>query len=108
MKEVSSLQVIGLIAVTATAACSGGDDSSSPSPAADSGAADAATDSGAVDTAGDSGAADAAPLSPDCQSLYTCCVGPATQSPQFCTGLVAGGGCGTWLQSYAQAGIQCK
>jgi len=63
-------------------------------------------DLGSSSTA-DSGVADAAPPSPECQRLYNCCVGPAAQTAQFCTGLVAQGICGVWLQSYAQAGIQC-
>jgi hypothetical protein len=57
--------------------------------------------------AADSEAAEAAPLSADCQRLYNCCVGAAAQTPQFCTGLVGQNICGTWLQSYAMAGIQC-
>jgi hypothetical protein len=71
-----------------------------------SGEVGAGVDSGAQ-PAVDSGAADAAPLSPDCQRLFNCCVGPAHQTAQFCTGLVAQGICGVWLQSYAMAGIQC-
>jgi len=62
-----------------------------------------------VGAAADTGAheADAAPLSQACQRLYNCCVGPAAQTAQFCAGLVAQGICDVWLQSYAQAGIQC-
>lgn len=71
--------------------------------AGDSGAPEPSTDGSAID----SGAADAASLSPDCRRLYNCCVGPAAQTAQFCTGLVAQGICGVWLQSYAQAGLQC-
>jgi len=99
MTEIS-LRVIALAtAVTATVACSSSDDSSSGSSSADSATADAAADSGA---------ADATQLSPVCQRLYDCCVGPAAQTPQFCTGLAAEGICDTWLQSYAQAGIKCS
>jgi hypothetical protein len=71
---------------------------------ADSGAHEGPSTDGA---ASDSGAADAAVLSPDCQRLYNCCVGPAAQTAQFCAGLVAQGICGVWLQSYALAGIHC-
>jgi hypothetical protein len=91
-----SFRVIGWsTAVMAAVACSsGGDDSTPPGNKSDSGAAEAATD--------------APPLSPDCKRLYDCCVGPAGQSPAFCTGLVGQGICDVWLQSYAQAGIQCQ
>jgi hypothetical protein len=66
-------------------------------------------DSGAQGPSRDGSAhgSDGASLSPDCQRLYNCCVGPAAQTAQFCTGLVAQGICGVWLQSYAMAGIQC-
>jgi len=62
---------------------------------------------GDMGSAVDAGTTDAAALSPDCQRLYNCCVGPAAQTAQFCTGLVAQGICGVWLQSYAMAGIRC-
>src|SRR5205085_9614390 len=71
--------------------------------AGDSGAPEPSTDGSAIDV----GAVDAASLSPDCRRLYNCCVGPAAQTAQFCAGLIAQGTCGVWLQSYAQAGIQC-
>jgi hypothetical protein len=99
MTDIPSRVIALAIAVSAAVACSGSGDSS---------AGRVATDSGAADATADSGAADAAPLSPDCQRLYTCCVGPAAQTAQFCTGLVGQGMCSTWLQSYAQAGIQCN
>jgi hypothetical protein len=93
-------QIIVLaVAVTTMGACSSSDDQSP---------GDAAADSGAVDATADSRAADAPPLSPDCQRLYQCCVGPAAQTAQFCSNLVAGGLCSTWLQSYAMAGIRCN
>lgn len=76
--------------------------------AIDAGAHDAAPPEPSADgAAGDSATTDAAALSPDCQRLYNCCVGPAAQTAQFCAGLVAQGICGVWLQSYAMAGIHC-
>jgi hypothetical protein len=105
------------IVVTACVACSSSSSSSPDSSRADSGSDDAgtgATPDSSTDDAGvtpdsptDSEAAEAAPLSADCQRLYNCCVGAATQTPQFCTGLVGQNICGTWLGSYAMAGIQC-
>lgn len=90
------LGIILVVGVTAGVACS-----SSSSSAARDGAPDSAATS-------DSGAADTAPLSADCQRLYNCCVGPAAQTPSFCTGLVGQNICSVWLQSYAMAGIQCQ
>jgi hypothetical protein len=106
-------------AATVGIACSSNGPSSPSGSTTDSGAdgaadkasadglADSAADKVSTDGPTDSAAAEAAPLSADCQRLYDCCVGPAAQTAQFCTELVAQNICGVWLQSYAMAGIHC-
>ncbi|HLK90036.1 MAG TPA: hypothetical protein VKZ18_09080 [Polyangia bacterium] len=92
--------------LTTTAACGGNGAANDGGRGGSAGTAGGGKGTGSGGTAG-SGATDAAPLSGDCQRLYDCCVGPAAQTAQFCTGLVAQGICDVWLQSYAMAGIQC-
>jgi hypothetical protein len=94
--------------VAAGVGCSSNDHTPTPASQTDSGADGTAAEVSSDGSTPDSGAAEAAPLSADCQRLYDCCVGPAAQTPQFCTGLVGQNICGVWLQSYAMAGIQCS
>src|SRR5579871_6197021 len=92
--------------LTTTAACGGNGAANDGGRGGSAGTAGGGKGTGSGGTAG-SGATDAAPLSGDCLRLYDCCVGPAAQTAQFCTGLVGQGICDVWLQSYAMAGIQC-